>query len=138
MTTVSSRNWAGVAESVVDLLAAHTAPGSCTWGDQHSDAHSDLFNNYREDMVFDVQEAIEQQFTVGPKSTYIFWRTEAGVTVDSETECGMKFSNIALILDPDSKHPALDLRVKLGIYGVMRMLMAFDAWRATEKKEAER
>jgi hypothetical protein len=55
-----------LATKIITTLGKHLAPGECTWGDEHPDAHGDLFGHehhknpslYVEDMILDVEKLI--------------------------------------------------------------------------------
>ena len=57
-----------LAERIVVSFGKNSAPGSCTWGDEHPQAHSDLFGGeydknpsaYVEDMVLDVEKILNR------------------------------------------------------------------------------
>lgn len=47
-----------LAETIIDTLTEHTRES--TWGENNTAAHAELFGDYREDMVLDVERMLLQ------------------------------------------------------------------------------
>lgn len=54
-----------IAQKCVETLGKNTAPGSCTWGDEHPLAHGELFgtrirSGHRADLAADIERVLKR------------------------------------------------------------------------------